>query len=65
VCRDANDQPFLDLAQSGKAELLISGDRNLLPLTGRTRFLIETAEAYRVRIFGAQIPAPRESVISL
>lgn len=45
MCRDANDQPFLDLAQSGKAELLISGDRNLLPLTGRTRFLIETAEA--------------------
>jgi predicted nucleic acid-binding protein len=58
VCRDASDQPFLDLAQSGKAELLISGDRDLLALTGRTRFLIETAKAYRVRIFGAQIPAP-------
>jgi putative PIN family toxin of toxin-antitoxin system len=28
VCRDANDQPFLDLAQSGKADLLISGDRH-------------------------------------
>jgi uncharacterized protein len=58
VCRDANDQPFLDLALSGKAELLISGDRDLLALAGTTRFLIETPEAYRVRIFGAQNPIP-------
>ena len=54
VCRDANDQPFLDLTLSGKAELLISGDRDLLGLAGRTRLLIETPEAYRVRIFGPQ-----------
>ncbi len=53
VCRDPNDQPFLDLALSGKAKLLISGDRDLLALAGRTRFLIETPEAYRVRIFNA------------
>jgi putative PIN family toxin of toxin-antitoxin system len=58
LCRDANDQPFVDLALSGKAELLISGDRDLLALAGRTRFLIETPEAYRVRIFGAQNPIP-------
>lgn len=58
VCRDVNDQPFLDLALSGKAELLISGDRDLLALAGKTRFLIETPEAYRVRIFGAQNPIP-------
>jgi uncharacterized protein len=50
VCRDANDQPFLDLAQSGKADLLISGDQDLLTLAGRTRFLIETPEAYRQRV---------------
>lgn len=50
VCRDVNDQPFIDLALSGKAELLISGDRDLLALAARTRFLIETPEAYRVRI---------------
>jgi uncharacterized protein len=54
VCRDANDQPFLDLAQSGKAGLLVSGDRDLLALAGETRFLIETPEAYRLRIFSAQ-----------
>lgn len=50
VCRDANDQPFLDLAQSGRADLLISGDQDLLTLAGRTRFVIETPEAYRRRI---------------
>jgi predicted nucleic acid-binding protein len=43
---------------SGKAELLISGDRDLLTLAGKTRFLIETPEAYRVRIFGTQNPSP-------
>ena len=46
TCRDANDQPFLDLAQSGRADLLISGDKDLLALAGRTTFLIETPEAY-------------------
>jgi len=51
VCRDANDQPFLDLAQSGKADLLVSGDRDLLALAGETRFLIETPAAYRARVF--------------
>jgi predicted nucleic acid-binding protein len=50
LCPDADDQPFLDLALSGKAELLISGDRDPLALAGRTRFIIETPEAYRVRI---------------
>lgn len=50
MCRDANDQPFLDLAQSGKADLLVSGDQDLLALAGQTTFLIETPEAYRRRI---------------
>jgi putative PIN family toxin of toxin-antitoxin system len=52
VCRDIKDQPFLDLAQSGRAELLISGDRDLLALAGKTPFGIEAPEAYRVRLFG-------------
>jgi putative PIN family toxin of toxin-antitoxin system len=47
VCRDPNDQPFLDLAQCGKAHVLVSGDQDLLSLSGRTTFLIETPEAYR------------------
>jgi putative PIN family toxin of toxin-antitoxin system len=53
VCRDTNDQPFLDLAQSGKADLLISGDRDLLALAGKTSFGIEAPEAYRNRILCA------------
>jgi putative PIN family toxin of toxin-antitoxin system len=46
-CRDPKDQPFLDLAQSGKADAVVSGDRDLLALAGRTKFLIETPEEYR------------------
>jgi len=49
ICRDEKDQPFLDLAQSGGAELLVSGDNDLLALAGQTTFLIETPEAYRLR----------------
>jgi putative PIN family toxin of toxin-antitoxin system len=51
ICRDANDQPFLDLAQSGGADLLVSGDQGLLTLNGQTMFPIETPEAYRRRTF--------------
>jgi putative PIN family toxin of toxin-antitoxin system len=50
VCRDAKDQVFLDLAQSGRADLLISGDEDLLVLAGQTTFVIETPEAYRRRM---------------
>ena len=50
VCRDAKDQPFLDLAQSGKAAVLVSGDRDILALAGQTEFSIETPEAYRQRV---------------
>ena len=54
VCRDGNDQPLLDLAQSGKADLLVTGDQDLLALTGQTAFLIETPEIYRERISAAK-----------
>ena len=50
ICRDANDQPFLDLAQGGGADVLVSGDQDLLSLAGQTTFLIETPEAYRRRV---------------
>ena len=49
-CRDAKDQPFLDLAQSGNADVLVTGDDDLLALAGQTAFSIETPEAYRLRI---------------
>ena len=51
-CRDAKDQPFLDLAQSGKADLLVTGDEDLLAMAGQTEFVIETPEAYRCRVAG-------------
>jgi predicted nucleic acid-binding protein len=47
LCRDAKDQPLLDLAQSGKAYILVTGDDDLLALAGQTAFLIESPEAYR------------------
>jgi uncharacterized protein len=60
VCRDADDQPFLDLAQSGKADLLVSGDSDLLELAGQTTFMIETPETYRRRVLDVQRnPPPR------
>ena len=49
-CRDASDQPFLDLAHTAKAEFLVSGDRDLLALAGHAAFAIETPEGYRRRV---------------
>lgn len=46
-CRDVRDQLFLDLAQSGKADLLVTGDDDLLVLAGQTGFVIENPEEYR------------------
>ena len=53
-CRDPHDQIFLDLAQSGKADLLVTGDQDLLTLAGQTPFLIETPQACWQRICGAE-----------
>jgi len=46
MCRDPKDQSFLDLAHCGKADLLVTGDEDLLALAGQTAFVIETPEAY-------------------
>lgn len=51
LCRDPKDQSFLDLAQNGNADILVTGDHDLLALAGQTRFLIETPEEYRRRCF--------------
>lgn len=50
LCRDSHDQPFLDLAHCGKADLLVTGDEDLLALAGQTKFVIEAPESYRQRI---------------
>lgn len=52
-CRDPKDQPFLDLAKSGKADVLATGGEDLLALAGQTTFVIESPEEYRRRISGA------------
>ena len=52
LCRDARDQPFLDLAHCGKADLLVTGDDDLLALALHTAFVIETPEDYRRRFYG-------------
>jgi putative PIN family toxin of toxin-antitoxin system len=54
VCRDPRDQMFLDLAESGAADVLVTGDQDLLVLEGKTAFSIETPEEYRQRIHGTE-----------
>ena len=49
ICRDLKDQALLDLAHSGKASALVTGDRDLLVLAGKAAFAIESPEAYRLR----------------
>ncbi|HVR81834.1 MAG TPA: putative toxin-antitoxin system toxin component, PIN family [Luteimonas sp.] len=46
ACRDPFDLPFLHLAAAGKADVLVSGDRDLLALAGQTRFAILTPAAF-------------------
>lgn len=50
TCRDPKDQIFLDLAHSGRAEVLITGDRDLLEMDSQTAFAIQTPEAYRAQV---------------
>ncbi|MGD0940481.1 MAG: putative toxin-antitoxin system toxin component, PIN family [Terracidiphilus sp.] len=55
LCRDVKDQPFLDLAYCARADILVTGDRDLLALAGQTALVIETPEAYRLRITSAEL----------
>lgn len=48
-CSDEADQMFLVLASAGKAEVLVTGDKALLDLAGRTRFAIETPARFKER----------------
>jgi putative PIN family toxin of toxin-antitoxin system len=52
--RDTKDQALLDLAQSAKADILVTGDDDLLALAGQTAFLIQTPNVYRQRISGSE-----------
>jgi len=47
ACRDPNDQLFLDLSFCGGAEVLVTGDDDLLVLPASTPFKIKSPEHYR------------------
>ena len=46
ACRDAFDLPFLQLAAAGKADALITGDRDLLSLAGSLACAIVSPEQF-------------------
>jgi len=46
VCRDKFDLPFLQLAVTGKADFLVSGDQDLLSLAGKFVCPIITADQF-------------------
>jgi putative PIN family toxin of toxin-antitoxin system len=46
-CKDPDDQKFLELAQRGKADMLVTNDGALLGLARRTPFLILSASRFR------------------
>lgn len=48
-CKDSDDQKFLELAQRGKADVLVTNDGALLGLARRTRFLILSASKFRAQ----------------
>ena len=49
-CKDIHDQKFLELADTGKADVLVTGDKALLELQGQTPFDILTASSFRKRL---------------
>lgn len=46
ACRDVYDQPFLQLAVAARADYLVSGDLDLLSLSGQLACPIVSAEAF-------------------
>ena len=50
LCRNANDQMFIELAAVGKADWLVTGDKELLVLAPAFNWPIVTAEAFLGRL---------------
>ena len=46
LCRDPHDVPFLQLAIVGKADFLVTGDKDLPSLPGKIRCPIVTADVF-------------------
>lgn len=53
VCRDPNDRPFLELAMTGKANFLVTGDLDLHALTGKLPCPIVTPDQFLGVLGGA------------
>lgn len=49
ACRDPDDQVFLQLAALGGAEVLVTGDADLLELVHRATFAIEAPASFKRR----------------
>ena len=49
-CRDGNDQMSIELAAVGKADFLVTGDKNLLVMAPDFKRRIITAEAFQNRL---------------
>jgi uncharacterized protein len=51
-CRDPDDQKFLELAERGQADVLVTSDQLLLGLSRRTPFAILPPVKFRERLSG-------------
>ena len=49
-CRDPDDQKFIELAFSAQADMLVTGDKDLLVLANKVKFLICNPAVCRDRI---------------
>ena len=49
-CRDVSDEVFIHLALAGKADFLVTGDRDLLALRGLLEFPIVTVEEWKTSL---------------
>lgn len=52
-CRDPDDQMFIGLAHAGRADFLVTGDKDLLALALLLRVPIETADVFLERLTAA------------
>ncbi len=49
-CRDPFDRPFLELALAGRADVMVTGDADLLVLTGKFTVPIQLCTDFKVSI---------------
>lgn len=60
ICRDPNDTKLLALALAGRADCIVTGDRDLLTLNGAEGLSILTPQAFFERL---ACPSPKVLVV--